>query len=149
MLSSCVALMPQDLRTPHLPCQMVLVDGFEVSRRVYVDFEGITLRRKFLTGLEPESINMTIGKCVRALWFAFERLDPYIQRRFIYKVIYIVLLSVRLPSKHPCLFPGSLQIQKLGVLSELSSNGRMLYPVGYQYVTNNPQYLTVTNNTQS
>ncbi|KAI4818454.1 hypothetical protein KUCAC02_011795 [Chaenocephalus aceratus] len=27
---------------------------------------------------------------------------------------------------------GSLQIQKLGVLSELSSNGRMLYPVGYQ-----------------
>ncbi|KAM8884680.1 histone-lysine N-methyltransferase 2B isoform 2-T2 [Synchiropus picturatus] len=60
---------------------------FIVSRRVYVDFEGITLRRKFLTGLEPESINMTIG---------------------------------------------SLQIQKLGVLSELSSNGRMLYPVGYQ-----------------
>ncbi|XP_061122705.1 histone-lysine N-methyltransferase 2B isoform X3 [Syngnathus typhle] len=62
-------------------------DGFEVSRRVYVDFEGITLKRKFLTGLEPESINMTIG---------------------------------------------SLQIQKLGVLSEISSNGRMLYPVGYQ-----------------
>ncbi|XP_008282049.1 histone-lysine N-methyltransferase 2B isoform X2 [Stegastes partitus] len=61
--------------------------GFEVPRRVYVDFEGINLRRKFLTGLEPESINMTIG---------------------------------------------SLQIQKLGVLSELSSNGRMLYPVGYQ-----------------
>uniref|UniRef100_A0A3P8S9I3 [histone H3]-lysine(4) N-methyltransferase n=1 Tax=Amphiprion percula TaxID=161767 RepID=A0A3P8S9I3_AMPPE len=61
--------------------------GFEVPRRVYVDFEGINLRRKFLTGLEPESINMTIG---------------------------------------------SLQIQKLGVLSELSSNGRMLYPIGYQ-----------------
>ncbi|XP_010787145.1 histone-lysine N-methyltransferase 2B-like isoform X2 [Notothenia coriiceps] len=61
--------------------------GFEVARRVYVDFDGITLRRKFLTGLEPETINMTIG---------------------------------------------SLQIQKLGVLSELSSNGRMLYPVGYQ-----------------
>uniref|UniRef100_A0A8C3A7N4 [histone H3]-lysine(4) N-methyltransferase n=2 Tax=Cyclopterus lumpus TaxID=8103 RepID=A0A8C3A7N4_CYCLU len=61
--------------------------GFEVPRRVYVDFDGINLRRKFLTGLDPESINMTIG---------------------------------------------SLQIQKLGVLSELSSNGRMLYPVGYQ-----------------
>ncbi|XP_040910067.1 histone-lysine N-methyltransferase 2B isoform X2 [Toxotes jaculatrix] len=61
--------------------------GFEVSRRVYVDFEGINFRRKFLTGLEPESINVTIG---------------------------------------------SLQIQKLGVLSELSSNGRMLYPIGYQ-----------------
>ncbi|XP_045913778.1 histone-lysine N-methyltransferase 2B isoform X3 [Micropterus dolomieu] len=67
--------------------KMVSGKGFEVSRRVYVDFEGINLRRKFLTGLEPESINMTIG---------------------------------------------SLQIQKLGVLSELSSNGRMLYPVGYQ-----------------
>ncbi|KAM4725415.1 histone-lysine N-methyltransferase 2B isoform 2-T2 [Anableps anableps] len=67
--------------------KMVSGNGFEVPRRVYVDFEGINLRRKFLTGLEPESINMTIG---------------------------------------------SLQIQKLGVLSELSSNGRMLYPVGYQ-----------------
>ncbi|KAE8281926.1 Histone-lysine N-methyltransferase 2B [Larimichthys crocea] len=67
--------------------KMVSGKGFEVPRRVYVDFEGINLRRKFLTGLEPETINMTIG---------------------------------------------SLQIQKLGVLSELSSNGRMLYPVGYQ-----------------
>ncbi|KAM6899546.1 histone-lysine N-methyltransferase 2B-like [Xenentodon cancila] len=67
--------------------KMVSGKGFEVPRRVYVDFEGINLRRKFLMGLEPESITMTIG---------------------------------------------SLQIQKLGVLSELSSNGRMLYPVGYQ-----------------
>ncbi|XP_036948392.1 histone-lysine N-methyltransferase 2B isoform X2 [Acanthopagrus latus] len=67
--------------------KVVAGKGFEVTRRVYVDFEGINLRRKFLTGLEPETINMTIG---------------------------------------------SLQIQKLGVLSELSSNGRMLYPVGYQ-----------------
>ncbi|KAI3358673.1 hypothetical protein L3Q82_015076 [Scortum barcoo] len=67
--------------------KMVSGKGFEVPRRVYVDFDGINLRRKFLTGLEPESINMTIG---------------------------------------------SLQIQKLGVLTELSSNGRMLYPVGYQ-----------------
>lgn len=40
---------------------MVSGKGFEVARRVYVDFEGINLRRKFLTGLEPESINMTIG----------------------------------------------------------------------------------------
>uniref|UniRef100_G3NJV0 [histone H3]-lysine(4) N-methyltransferase n=1 Tax=Gasterosteus aculeatus aculeatus TaxID=481459 RepID=G3NJV0_GASAC len=67
--------------------KMVTGRGFEVPRRVYVDFDGINLRRKFLTGLDPDSINMTIG---------------------------------------------SLQIQKLGVLSELSSNGRMLYPVGYQ-----------------
>ncbi|XP_028317360.1 histone-lysine N-methyltransferase 2B isoform X3 [Gouania willdenowi] len=70
-----------------ISAKMVSGKGFEVPRRVYVDFEGINLKRKFLTGVEPESINMTIG---------------------------------------------SLQIQKLGVLSELSSNGRMLYPVGYQ-----------------
>ncbi|XP_067111823.1 histone-lysine N-methyltransferase 2B [Osmerus mordax] len=67
--------------------QMVSGSGFQVPRRVFVDFEGITLRKKFLTGLEPESINMTIG---------------------------------------------SLQIQKMGYLTELSSNGGKLYPVGYQ-----------------
>ncbi|XP_035385066.1 histone-lysine N-methyltransferase 2B [Electrophorus electricus] len=62
-------------------------NGFEVLRRVYVDFEGINLRRKFLTGLEPECINMMIG---------------------------------------------SLQIHKLGVLTEFSANSGKLYPVGYQ-----------------
>uniref|UniRef100_A0A3P9MDA5 [histone H3]-lysine(4) N-methyltransferase n=1 Tax=Oryzias latipes TaxID=8090 RepID=A0A3P9MDA5_ORYLA len=75
--------MHQDL----VSTKVVSGTGFEVHRRMYVDFDGINLRRKFLTGLEPETITMTIG---------------------------------------------SLQIQKLGVLSELSSNGRMLYPVGYQ-----------------
>lgn len=44
--------------------QIVSGKGFEVPRRVYVDFNGINLRRKFLTGLEPESINMTIGKII-------------------------------------------------------------------------------------
>ncbi|KAM9434713.1 histone-lysine N-methyltransferase 2B isoform 2-T2 [Clarias gariepinus] len=38
-----------------------VMNGFEVLRRVYVDFEGINLRRKFLTGLEPDSINVMIG----------------------------------------------------------------------------------------
>ncbi|XP_053183478.1 histone-lysine N-methyltransferase 2B isoform X1 [Scomber japonicus] len=59
---------------------------FEVNRRVYVDFEGIS-RRKFLTGLEPELINVMIG---------------------------------------------SLQIDKLGVLSELSASKGKLFPVGFQ-----------------
>ncbi|KAM5132236.1 LOW QUALITY PROTEIN: histone-lysine N-methyltransferase 2B [Mantella aurantiaca] len=36
-------------------------DSFDVLRRVYVDFEGISFRRKFLQGLEPENINMMIG----------------------------------------------------------------------------------------
>ncbi|XP_051519968.1 histone-lysine N-methyltransferase 2B-like isoform X1 [Myxocyprinus asiaticus] len=62
-------------------------NGFEVLRRVYVDFDGISLRRKFLTGLEPESVNVMIG---------------------------------------------SLHVQKLGVLTELSENSGKLYPVGYQ-----------------
>ena len=40
---------------------MITGQEFEVNRRVYVDFEGISLRRKFLTGLEPELINVMIG----------------------------------------------------------------------------------------
>lgn len=42
--------------------QMISGQEFEVNRRLYVDFEGISLRRKFLTGLEPELINVMIGK---------------------------------------------------------------------------------------
>ncbi|XP_071756196.2 histone-lysine N-methyltransferase 2B isoform X1 [Centroberyx gerrardi] len=67
--------------------RMISGQGFEVNRRVYVDFEGISLRRKFLTGLEPESINVMIG---------------------------------------------SLQIDKLGVLTELSAGKGKLFPVGFQ-----------------
>lgn len=43
---------------------MITGQEFEVNRRVYVDFEGISLRRKFLTGVEPELINVMIGKMV-------------------------------------------------------------------------------------
>ncbi|XP_061675414.1 histone-lysine N-methyltransferase 2B isoform X2 [Syngnathoides biaculeatus] len=67
--------------------KMITGQDFEVNRRVYVDFEGISLRRKFLTGLEPELINVMIG---------------------------------------------SLQIDKLGVLSELSPNKGKLFPVGFR-----------------
>lgn len=52
--------------------QKVTGKGFEVCRRVYVDFEGINLRRKFLTGLEPESINMTIGNDLNVLCCCFQ-----------------------------------------------------------------------------
>ncbi|XP_051965919.1 histone-lysine N-methyltransferase 2B [Xyrauchen texanus] len=74
--------------------------GFEVLRRVYVDFERISLRRKFLTGLEPESINLMIG---------------------------------------------SLLVEKLGKLSELSACHGKLFPVGYEcsrwyWSTVNPLY---------
>lgn len=52
--------------------QKVIGKGFEVCRRVYVDFEGINLRRKFLTGLEPESINMTIGNNRNMACYSFQ-----------------------------------------------------------------------------
>nr|XP_020475766.1 histone-lysine N-methyltransferase 2B [Monopterus albus] len=67
--------------------RMITGQEFEVIRRVYVDFEGISLRRKFLTGLEPELISLMIG---------------------------------------------SLQIDKLGVLTELSPSRGKLFPVGFQ-----------------
>ncbi|KAM9310614.1 histone-lysine N-methyltransferase 2B isoform 1-T1 [Pholidichthys leucotaenia] len=67
--------------------RMITGQEFEVNRRVYVDFEGISLRRKFLTGLEPELINVMIG---------------------------------------------SLHIEKLGVLTELSASKGKLFPVGFQ-----------------
>lgn len=79
--------------------KMVTGQEFEVKRRVYVDFEGITLRRKFLTGVEPELIHVMIG---------------------------------------------SLHIDKLGVLTELSATKGRLFPVGFQssrwyWSTVNPQ----------
>ncbi|XP_029476826.2 histone-lysine N-methyltransferase 2A-like isoform X3 [Oncorhynchus nerka] len=67
--------------------KIITGQGFEVNRRMYVDFDGISLRRKFLTGLEPENINLMIG---------------------------------------------SLQIEKLGMLTELSAKQGKLFPVGYR-----------------
>lgn len=53
--------------------QMITGQEFEVNRRVYVDFEGIS-RRKFLTGLEPELINLMIGKHLSFSWFPLHSL---------------------------------------------------------------------------
>lgn len=41
-----------------------VVSEFEVTRRVLVDLEGISLRRKWLSGLEPENVHMMIGKSI-------------------------------------------------------------------------------------
>uniref|UniRef100_A0A803KLM4 [histone H3]-lysine(4) N-methyltransferase n=1 Tax=Xenopus tropicalis TaxID=8364 RepID=A0A803KLM4_XENTR len=62
-------------------------DCFDVLRRVYVDFEGISFRRKFLQGLEPDHIHMMIG---------------------------------------------SMKIDSLGMLNDLSVTEGKIYPVGYQ-----------------
>ncbi|XP_045432156.1 histone-lysine N-methyltransferase 2A isoform X5 [Pipistrellus kuhlii] len=67
--------------------EVVPENGFEVFRRVFVDFEGISLRRKFLNGLEPENIHMMIG---------------------------------------------SMTIDCLGILNDLSDCEDKLFPVGYQ-----------------
>ncbi|XP_078282892.1 histone-lysine N-methyltransferase 2A isoform X2 [Rhinoraja longicauda] len=67
--------------------ETVAEDGFEVLRRIFVDFEDISLRRKFLTGLEPESIHMMIG---------------------------------------------SMTIDSLGILNDLSDCEAKLFPIGYQ-----------------
>ncbi|KAI5620822.1 histone-lysine N-methyltransferase 2A isoform X1 [Silurus asotus] len=61
--------------------------GFEVTRRILVDFEGISLRRKFLHGLKPDNVHMMIG---------------------------------------------SMTIDCLGMLTELSDCERKLFPIGYQ-----------------
>lgn len=47
-------------------CVFVLqvVSGFEVTRRILVDLEGISLRRKWLAGLEPENVHMMIGRSI-------------------------------------------------------------------------------------
>lgn len=61
----CVPLTPHQCSNPfcHPTSQEIVTpDGFDVLRRVYVDFEGINFKRKFLTGLEPDAINVLIGK---------------------------------------------------------------------------------------
>nr|XP_015192943.1 PREDICTED: histone-lysine N-methyltransferase 2A isoform X3 [Lepisosteus oculatus] len=67
--------------------EVVSETGFEVTRRILVDFEGISLRRKFLNGLEPENIHLMIG---------------------------------------------SMTVDCLGILTELSDCERKLFPIGYQ-----------------
>ncbi|XP_034994898.2 histone-lysine N-methyltransferase 2A isoform X1 [Zootoca vivipara] len=67
--------------------EVVPENGFEVLRRVFVDFEGISLRRRFLHGLEPENIHMMIG---------------------------------------------SMTIDCLGILNDLSDCEDKLFPIGYQ-----------------
>lgn len=54
-----------------VPLQIITGQGFEVNRRMYVDFDGVSLRRKFLTGLEPENINLMIGMLSRHITLLF------------------------------------------------------------------------------
>ncbi|TRZ05205.1 hypothetical protein HGM15179_021902 [Zosterops borbonicus] len=67
--------------------ELVRDGAFAVLRRVLVDFGGISLKRKFLGGLEPDAVNIMIG---------------------------------------------SIRIDRLGALTELSEREGRLFPVGYQ-----------------
>nr|XP_061797132.1 histone-lysine N-methyltransferase 2A-like [Nerophis lumbriciformis] len=64
-----------------------VVSGFEVTRRVLVDLEGIRVKRKWLAGLEPENVHLMIG---------------------------------------------SMTVDCLGILTDLSDCERKLFPIGYQ-----------------
>lgn len=64
---------------------MIAGQEFEVNRRVYVDFEGISLRRKFLTGLEPELINVMIG---RRLTFSCSSIHSFVFHTRVYTLTF-------------------------------------------------------------
>lgn len=104
---------------------MVPENGFEVFRRVFVDFEGISLRRKFLSGLEPENIHMMIGM---ALVVGEGCVTIWILSSPQYKMIFLTVSSNQL------LFPwsGSMTIDCLGILNDLSDCEDKLFPIGYQ-----------------
>lgn len=105
-----------------LQLQVVPEKGFEVLRRVFVDFEGISLRRKFLHGLEPENIHMMIGKAWAAgFGHVAGGLWPLL-------LIFFTELSLL----H--FYAGSMTIDCLGILNDLSDCEDKLFPIGYQYV---------------
>lgn len=87
-------------------------DGFDVLRRVYVDFEGINFKRKFLTGLEPDAINVLIGKLCAPRS--------------------TVMMLQACPDGTSLSTLGSIRIDSLGTLSDLSDCEGRLFPVGYQ-----------------
>lgn len=60
-MMSCLSCKVLDLLQVTFILQVVPESGFEVTRRILVDFEGISLRKKFSKGLEPNSIHMMIG----------------------------------------------------------------------------------------
>ncbi|KAJ8280583.1 hypothetical protein GJAV_G00056510 [Gymnothorax javanicus] len=67
--------------------EVVAESGFDVARRILVDFEGINLRKKFLSGVDPETVKIMIG---------------------------------------------SMTVDCLGTLTELSDFEHHLFPIGYQ-----------------
>lgn len=106
---------------------MVPENGFEVFRRVFVDFEGISLRRKFLNGLEPENIHMMIGMT-----------QAFINGKTVLSFVCFLVLGYKMillmVSSNLFFFPwlGSMTIDCLGILNDLSDCEDKLFPIGYQ-----------------
>lgn len=98
--------------------QIVTDNNFEVLRRIFVDFEGINLRRKFLSGLEPENIHMMIG----------ETLDKMGNPRIGGNACIYIMSSIFLFYS-----VGSMTVDCLGILNDLSDCEEKLFPIGYQY----------------
>ena len=102
---------------------MVPENGFEVFRRVFVDFEGISLRRKFLNGLEPENIHMMIGMT-----------QAFINVEVLFIICVFCVTWLQNNSLRGFFFPwlGSMTIDCLGILNDLSDCEDKLFPIGYQ-----------------
>lgn len=86
-----------------------------------MDLEGISLRKKWLAGLEPENVHMMIGRL--SVW------------KMNSSLLFLNLLSQYIFNGHLDKFSivvGSMTIDCLGILTELSDCERKLFPVGYQ-----------------
>lgn len=89
-----------------------------------MDFEGISLRRKFLHGLEPDNVHMMIG--IYRIWFIFCNIfTNFIQINVCinYAMVNFAIFILNV---------GSMTIDCLGMLTELSDCERKLFPIGYQ-----------------
>lgn len=89
-----------------------------------MDFEGISLRRKFLHGLEPDNVHMMIG--IYRICFIFSNIfTNFIQINVCinYAMVNFAIFILNV---------GSMTIDCLGMLTELSDCERKLFPIGYQ-----------------
>lgn len=90
-----------------------------------MDFEAMSLKRKFLHGLEPNNVHMMIGiykakmPCFLTHFYKFNNKKKCIID--LMENFAIFLLN-----------QGSMTIDCLGMLTELSDCERKLFPIGYQ-----------------
>lgn len=101
-----------------------MVSGFEVTRRILVDLEGIGLKRKWLAGLEPEKVHMMIGRLIPQL--------PPCEKGLKGNGKLSAFWQSPVNADVDSVVVGSMTIDCLGILTELSDCKHNLFPVGYQ-----------------